>query len=409
MKLLPQEMEKQQVKDFLQYYAPDFVQEADIEELLLDEDLRIYLEEGMHLVTATAPGSPDSAVVPEGGNTLWNVLNPVTPVRLSANGLTRRLRSRYAVKAVAVVGALVLTSAVLFLVAKPGKHAKPVPLAAGPGERPEVMPGSSKATLLLQDGSSVELGSAGNGVIARQGATQLVKQAGGELHYTPSGAGTNSGFNTMIIPRGGQYKLQLPDGSRVWLNADSKLRYPTQFTGSERRVELTGEAYFEVAEDKNKPFRVWVQPADGRTPPALIEVLGTSFNVSAYCNTPLKTTLVTGAVKVGDGTETVVLKAGQSLEENSHPVIRKNNSAAVEEVIAWKNGLFNFHNASLKEVLDQIGRWYNLDVQYSSAISDSFNGSISRDEPLSHLLKLLEQTNHVRFTIKGNTISAEPL
>jgi len=255
----------------------------------------------------------------------------------------------------------------------------------------DVAPGGNKAVLILSDGTTITLDSAANGAIARQGNSSIVKLANGRISYNPKGAATDEVMmNTMRTPRGGQFQLTLPDGTGVWLNAASSITYPAAFTGVEREVKITGEAYFEVAKNTNQPFVVDV---DGRSS---IEVLGTHFNVNSYTDeNSIKTTLLEGSVKIG----AAILRPGQQaqLRQQRLSVI---NNADMDKVMAWKNGLFNFEDASLEEVMRQLGRWYDVEVVYEKGIPNiQFEGEISRNIKLSDLLKVLARAE-VKFRIE---------
>jgi len=267
----------------------------------------------------------------------------------------------------------------------------------------DIAPGSNKAVLTLADGSTVTLDSAGRQVI-QQGAT-AIKQQGGTLQYdavagTGDGDGAGSkavAYNILTTPRGGQFQVTLPDGTQVWLNAESSLRYPTAFSGKERLVEITGEGYFEIAKNAQQPFKVQV----GRR--TTIEVLGTAFNVNAYTNEKsLNTTLVQGKIKVGE----VILIPGQQAQLSDK--MKVVSGADIDKVLAWKNGFFNFENASLEEVMRQLSRWYDIEVVYEKGIPDIyFAGDMSRDMNLAGLLKALETTK-VHFRIEGRRLIVMP-
>lgn len=243
-----------------------------------------------------------------------------------------------------------------------------------------VSPGGNKALLTLADGSQIPLDSNGNKVF-QQGNTS-VQQQGGQLHYAAKGAAM--GFNTLSTPRGGQFKVVLPDGTTVWLNAASSLRYPIAFTGHERKVEITGEAYFDVAKDDQLPFRVQV---NGQTS---IEVLGTQFNINSYKEEPtINITLIQGAINVRKGTEKVLLKPGQQAQTTTASIAVYNADTA--QVSAWKNGLFNFRNASVEEVMHQLSRWYDIEIIYESQVpSLTFDGKMGRDLNLVQVIKILK-------------------
>jgi hypothetical protein len=274
-----------------------------------------------------------------------------------------------------------------------------------------ILPGGNKAILTLSNGSSIVLDSAHNGgILATQGNTRVSKANSGRLVYSrqPDGnhpKGTSAepktaiGYNTLRTPRGGQYQLRLPDGTDVWLNSASSITFPTAFTAKARKVVLTGEGYFEVAENKDQPFIVQVGAVE-------IEDLGTHFNVMAYNNeSVMKTTLLEGSVRVTSGNKRALLKPGQ--QAVTHPNtpgnirISKVNTA---DAIAWKNGFFSFHSTDIHEIMRQIARWYDVDVSYGDSLDVFLNGSISRSAKVSEVFKMLELTGELRFDIRGKKI-----
>lgn len=269
----------------------------------------------------------------------------------------------------------------------------------------DIAPGGDKALLTLADGTRVILDTANNGAISRQGNVTVIK-LNGQLAYNKEGAASKEVlFNTITTPRGGQYQLILADGTKVWLNAASSLRYPTTFAGNERSVELTGEGYFEVVHDAKKPFHVKFYTASGDA--GDVQVLGTHFNINSYDDEPnIKTTLLEGRVMVTRQDKQAYLSPGQqAIVRRGEETIRVDNDVNTEEAIAWKNGLFIFNNTPLDAIMRQIGRWYNVDVVYQDKIpQETFNGAITRNTNLSEVLKVLEYTN-IRFTVDGNTIT----
>lgn len=251
---------------------------------------------------------------------------------------------------------------------------------------PQILAGGNKAVLTLGDGSVVRLDSTGNQMI-RQGNTNIHLQ-GGQLQYESEGEAPNVAYNTLTTPRGGQFQLRLPDGTKVWLNAASSLHFPTTFNGSERKVEVTGEAYFEVAKDEKHPFKVMVQ---GNT---AIEVLGTSFNVHAYTDeNKVSTALLEGSVLISRGKEKTLLKQGQeALLQPDNDAITVVSGIDADKVLAWKNGFFNFDGAGLKEVMQQISRWYDIEIVYEKGVPDvEFVGLMDRNVSLPVLLKWLQE------------------
>ncbi|WP_295122105.1 FecR family protein [uncultured Chitinophaga sp.] len=259
----------------------------------------------------------------------------------------------------------------------------------------DVPPGQTGAVLTLADGSQLVLDSAGNGVVTRQNGAKVVLQ-NGDLQYTPEQATGAAAYNTITTAKGRQFNIILPDGSKVWLNAGSSLRFPVAFNGADRAVEFTGEAYFEVAANARQPFRVKVP---GRID---LEVLGTAFNINAYTNDRNSyTTLVNGAVKIspaGKTSGTVVLKPGEQLLATGSSFDVMGN-ANVEKAIAWKNGLFNFDGVGLKDMMRQLERWYDLEVVYEGNVPDIvFFGEMSRKLKLSDVLNGLERSDvHFRL------------
>ena len=284
---------------------------------------------------------------------------------------------------------------------------------------PHIAPGKNGAILTLADGSQVVLDSLGNGLVATQNGARVLLKAGG-LTYAPTEAGNSEvTYNTITTPKGRQFQVTLPDGTSVWLNAGSSLRYPTVFTGPERRVSVTGEAYFEVAHNAQAPFKVSVNDK------AEVAVLGTHFNVNAYDNeAAIHTTLLTGSVRVstvadkaGEHQPFVVLKPGQQAQiphqgqavgSVSPSAIKVINHADINKVMAWKNGLFNFEGASLAEVMRQIERWYDIDIAYEKGVPDiAFEGKMTKDVPLKDLLVMLERSD-IHFKIDNRKLIVLP-
>ena len=270
-------------------------------------------------------------------------------------------------------------------------------------EPADALPGSNIAILTLADGSRISLDDAVNGEIAQQAGIHVTKTADGQLEYRISSlsaaAGTKNLYNTISTPRGGQYRINLPDGSKVWLNAASSLKYPVTFEGDERKVELTGEAYFEIAHNKSKPFRV-----ESRN--QVVEVFGTEFNINSYSNEPvIKTTLLNGSVKVTQtqNMSSKFLQPGQESINNAAGNLTV-GPADVTQAVSWKNGNFLFNDMDLVNILRQLERWYDVDVDYSNMPETHYNGNISRKVNLSRVLKMLEVTGPVKFKIEGKVV-----
>lgn len=268
--------------------------------------------------------------------------------------------------------------------------------------RQDIQPGGNKAVLTLADGRVITLDSAQNGTLAVQGAAQVQKVQNGQLayHTTENGGAAAATYNTISTPRGGEYQVVLPDGTKVWLDAASSLRFPTAFGGGERSVELTGQAYFEVVQDRSV-FHVKAGQAD-------IAVLGTHFNVNAYKDeSGIRTTLLEGAVRVDDAGQSRVLSPGDQASCTGG-TIQVAPNVDVAAVVAWKNGLFQFSHTDLQSVMRQLMRWYNVDVVYEGAAPvQSFDGKLQRDLSLSQVLSILEKSQ-VHFRIDGRRIIVQP-
>jgi ferric-dicitrate binding protein FerR (iron transport regulator) len=263
----------------------------------------------------------------------------------------------------------------------------------------DVPPGGQKAVLTLADGKTIVLDNAANGNLAQQGNAEVVKLADGQITYNVKDlAAKDVMWNTMSTPTGGTYQVTLPDGTKVWLNAASAITYPTAFAGNKREVTIKGEAYFEVTKNKQKPFIVDI---DGKS---RVEVLGTIFNINSYDNEPgIHTTLVEGSVKITKATQSAILKPGQQAIVASGITVKSN--ANIDQVLAWKNGLFEFEGLDLPAVLRQLERWYDIKVQYRRAVDNGqYGGRLLRSVNLSEILAILEQVSDVKFKLEGKTL-----
>jgi ferric-dicitrate binding protein FerR (iron transport regulator) len=269
----------------------------------------------------------------------------------------------------------------------------------------DLPPGTNKAVLTLADGSTIVLDSAKHGQIANQQHAVIKEDENGRVIYeatdeaeNPAAPAETIAMNMLATPRGGQYQVVLPDGTRVWLNAASSLKYPTSFTGNERRVELTGEAYFEVSKDPSKPFNV-------KTASQTVTVLGTHFNINSYTDEgATKTTLLEGSIRVTRNTgQSVKIKPGQQAV-NTLNNIDINENANIDEAVAWKNGKFVFSNTDLQTIMRQLSRWYDVDVEYQGKTAQKhYMGRISRNVPVSQIFEILK-TSGLNFTINGRKI-----
>jgi len=265
----------------------------------------------------------------------------------------------------------------------------------------DIVPGGNKAILTLANGKKVIL-DATHGVISKEVDITVSNATNGIISYeklkSVLNGGTELEYNTIETPRGGTYRVNLSDGTKVWLNSASRLRYPVVYSKGERVVELEGEAYFEVAKDGSQPFKV-------KSKGQVVQVLGTHFNVMAYTDDQsIKTTLLEGSVKVSDHGKTQLLKPGQQAQVGQNSINLLNN-IDIEEVVAWKNGEFKF-NESLGSILNKIARWYDVEIVYQITPDPNlmFSGKISRSRNISGILKMLEYNGDVHFKVEGRRV-----
>lgn len=264
-----------------------------------------------------------------------------------------------------------------------------------------IAPGTNKALLTLADGSVVKLDSSGNQVI-RQGSMSI-RQKNGQLLYDNQEGNNVIHYNKLSTPRGGQFSVILPDGTKAWLNSASSLRYPTAFTGKYREVELEGQGYFEVAANAAQPFKLKVKGME-------VRVLGTGFDVMAYPDeATANTTLLKGSVQIKGGNTLQILRPGQQavMQNKDHSITVQETD--VNKVVAWKNGLFVFNNMALPAILREIARWYDVEISYTTAPSpELYGGGISRSLQLSDVLALLEGNGYNHFRIEGRKVIVLP-
>lgn len=270
----------------------------------------------------------------------------------------------------------------------------------------DVAPGGNMAILTLSNGTRINLDQAENGKIANE-AGLVVTKNDGQLIYSSGSSEVDTSFyknltNTVETPRGGEYRIVLPDGTLVWLNAASSLRFPAVFTGNERKVELQGEAYFEVVSNKSIPFRV-------KSNSQIVEVLGTHFNINSYTDeNTIRTTLIEGSIKVFTENN----KLSQTLEPGEQASVKtdissiKINNVNTEEFIAWKNGYFLFNNENIESIMRKISRWYNVEIVYEGQIPEGeFGGAVSKSKNISEVLRILQRTKAVNFKVQGRRVT----
>jgi transmembrane sensor len=269
----------------------------------------------------------------------------------------------------------------------------------------EILPGGTKATLTLANGKVILLDSVADGMLIKSGRTIVNKAHNEGLVYNTqadnnkTAANTDTIYNTLTTPRGGEYKVKLPDGTNVWLNSSSSLSYPVEFAGNERHVKLTGEAYFEVAKNKDKPFYVCANNV-------CVKVLGTHFNVAAYNDdAELTTTLLEGSVLITKNSKQRLLKPGQQAVVKNNADLISVSDASINQVMAWKNGYFVFNDDNMNTIMKKLSRWYDVDIEYQGSFQDlRFGGTFYRSKSITELLNNLEKIGKVHFKITGRRI-----
>lgn len=303
--------------------------------------------------------------------------------------------------AVAAVFVLAVTGVYLLV----NRHPVDLPVANNQHLTNDILPGGNKAVLTLSNRSDTNLENVSNGTILKEGETKISKLNDGLLVYNSlNEKSAQVLYNTVTTPRGGQYQLLLPDGSKVWLNSASSIHFPVSFTGDERRVVLSGEAYFEVTKNTSMPFKVDVKGKNE------IEVLGTHFNINSYEDDgSIKTTLIEGSVKVTslETRESKLITPGQQAQLNTNGQIVI-NKADPDKVMAWKDGYFNVDGADTKTVMQLLSRWYDVDVVYEGAIPQrEWGGDIEKNLKLLQVLKILEK-NELHCRLEGRKLVVLP-
>jgi len=322
---------------------------------------------------------------------VWNSL----PIHEANTSKTVKLFPSKLIKRIAVAAVAILSLSLGYYFIQKSQRNLDKPLA----KHEQILPGGNKAVLTLADGTTLDLNLAQNGLLSHSNGTNIVKAADGKIVYNNNTSETKSvAWNTLSIPAGGYYNVILSDGTVVWLNAKSSLKYPTEFTGKERIVELNGEGYFEVAHRNSQPFKVITEHQT-------VEVLGTHFNINAYHDEQsTTTTLLEGRVKVSaSGTQKTLSPNQQAkLKDGSMSITQCN----AENTIDWVNNDFIFDNEDLSSIMRKISRWYNVEISYPSHLANlEFTGSISRSKNITQVLKIMELTGMVNFKIEGRRIT----
>jgi len=314
-------------------------------------------------------------------------------------GKRHKTRLFYRITAAAIV--CIICTGAYFLFLQPSKKNREIIPASLAIKKDIPAPASSNAILTLANGQKIVLDSASNGALAMQGNTKVEKLADGQIVYKGK-ASAEMQYNILTVPKGSKIaNITLADGTKVWLNAQSSLKYPVAFRGAERKVEITGEAYFEVAHNAAMPFKVQKETT-------LVTVLGTHFNINSYDDEPaVKVTLLEGAVKINKGNAVGILKPGQQAKIAAD--IKTSGEVDTEEVLAWINGKFQFGEAAdISSVMKQISRWYDVEVEYRGTVTGHIGGTISRNENVSQVLKMLEMTGGVTFKIAEKKVIVMP-
>ena len=372
-----------------------------------DDDLREFIDQ-----TIDNPG-PEIAMPDE---TAQSILEAILSTPIPAKESKRNQRISVLLplyrwlahpgRAAVVIGLLAGVTAFFVLRHHSGSSGVPLGIVSKASPVQDVAPGGDKAVLTLGDGSTIVLDTVKNGLLSRQGGSKVIKTKNGLLSYA-AGKNTAPVYNMITTPIRGQYRVDLADGTTVWLNSLSSLRFPTAFTGRERLVEVTGEAYFEVAKDAQSPFVVRVLSGRDRKEIERVQVLGTAFDVMGYEDEPeISTTLVSGAVRVSARGASMRVNGGQQtqLERGSLVFVP---AADVEKAVAWRNGNFQFDGDEIGEVMRQLTRWYGVEVKYEFRPQVHYTGGISRNLNISSVLHMLSLSGlHCR--IEGNTLFVMP-
>jgi transmembrane sensor len=357
--------------------------------------------EFMFLVQHSPPEALSQLIAEHGGQLqdIDEVLEPQRAEKLLANILAkdrpavRRISIRTWWAAAVVLVAMGIGGYFLFLRAPSQKPL--VSLSQEQRFKNDIAPAQQQVLLTLPDGTVTSLDSLQNGSLHLSGA-QAVKEEG-SLSYQPIADG-HLAFNTVTTQKGRVFHLQLTDGTDVWLDALSSIRFPAAFPKGDRIVEVNGQAYFEVAQNPAQPFKV-------KSGGQVVEVLGTHFNINTYNQEMVRTTLLEGSVKVQADQSSIIIRPGQQAVLSAELRLSTNASPDLDEVMAWKNGRFLFNGNTMEEIMDQIARWYNIKVVYKDKINETFVADINRNLPISKLLSLLEMTHQIKFVIEGDQVT----
>ena len=389
-------MGKDQFTRILRRYNKGTATKEEVELVETYYDLLLARSKSETVLSGNENLEPDMELIDQ----IWSAIRQGGETRM------RSFRGHTVWKAAALIAILIGVGTVLYRMERQDVIAGKTADRSADNKIKQIRPGKNIAVLTLANGKTVFLDSASDGSLAQQGGTHIIKLNNGQLVYKftatkKDGANKKPVYNTLATPRGGQYELVLPDGTKVWLNAASSLHFPAAFTGDTRTVELKGEGFFDVAPDARKPFVVSVGGVN-------VHVLGTRFNVNSYEGEgDIRTTLEDGSVSVTGGGKSVILKPGQDAGFNEATGEIRVSTVNVASVIAWKDGLFYFDNTNIREIMDQVSRWYDAEIVYKTTNLDhkSYSGKLPRYSDVDALLKVLEMTGTVHFQVKGHTIT----
>jgi transmembrane sensor len=337
-----------------------------------------------------------AAIVKDGGKSLFEKLRgvdtPAALVRIHKRMDTIKRRRWFAVAAAAI------TLLFVGLIIQQRSVHKSEPVADMPQQLTpnNILPATNKAVLVLADGSRVVLNKSGDTAFTH--GTAQIRQQDGTVRYEDQ-ENVAVMQQELITPKAGTYSIVLADGTTVWLNAASSLKFPNRFAGNERVVELSGEGYFEVAKNAQKPFKIFINGG------SQVEVLGTVFNVKGYEKERVRTTLLEGSVRVSTTSVSKVIAPGEMAMAGTNNI--QTGAGDIAAATAWKNNQFVFHQMPVREVMDELARWYNIELVYAQDYKQqesNYNGEISRGVTLDKLLMLLEQTGVGKFDLKGRTL-----
>lgn len=387
------------IEYLLQQYAANSCTKKELLELfewikLQNDDTG--LRNAMQVIWQQA-GDTDAAPAIDKEEVFSRILSQSSPQNKNANWWLKWGR-----QAAAAIILVAVTGTVYFIINKKNKQ----PVIAQAPYKGDVLPGRNGAVLTLSNGQKIVLDSAGNGELGKDGSVEIHKD-GNEITYR--GKTEEEIHNTVSTDKGHQWQLRLPDGTKVWLNAESSISYPLNFSGKERDVAVTGEAYFEVAHNAAHPFKVHIKSASGKE--STIEDIGTSFNVNAYTDEPsVKTTLIEGSINLSvEGSKGMLLKPGQqAVVANQNAALKILDNVDTDDAVAWKDGLFKFSEGNVETIMRQISRWYNVTIVYEGAIPNKqIYGTASRNTNLSSILKVLKLSG-VNVQLEANRIIIKP-